>query len=82
MVETDSETLRSIAAPLAEAGCLGTVALLIHRAALRRVDWDLIPSAALPRVRWWLRHGPPLLRASLTLAALGLAGLGAAWLGG
>jgi hypothetical protein len=78
----DMATLRSIAVPLTEAGGLGTVAMVIYRAALRRVDWDLIPSAALPRVRWWRGHASLVLRVSLTLAAAGLAGLGAAWLTG
>lgn len=82
MVPVDMAALRSIAVPLTEAGGLGTVAMVIHGAALRRVDWDLIPSAALPRVRWWRRHAPLVLAVSLVLAATGLAGLAAAWLAG
>ncbi|WP_086706847.1 hypothetical protein [Streptomyces antimycoticus] len=72
----DVTELRAIAGPLAMAGLLGTVAMLLYKAALRRVDWSLIPTSAMPRVRWWSTHASCVLRLSLTLAAVALAVLG------
>jgi hypothetical protein len=72
----DATTLRTIAGTLAMAGVWGTVAMVLYKAALRRVDWDLIPASAMPRVRWWSTHASCLLRISLTLAGLGLIILG------
>lgn len=74
----DVITLRAIAGPLAMAGVWGIVAMVLYKAALRRVDWSLIPASAMPRVRWWSTHASCVLRFSLTLAGLGLAGLGLA----
>lgn len=68
----DMKTLHSVAAPLAMAGGLGTVSMALYKAALRRVDWDLIPASAMIRVRWWSNHASLVLRASLILAVLGL----------
>ncbi|MGW0814540.1 hypothetical protein ACWD00_15010 [Streptomyces viridiviolaceus] len=72
----DVSTLRTIGGTLAMAGAWGTVAMLLYRAALRRVDWDLIPASAMPRVRWWSSHASCLLRLSLITAGLGLTALG------
>ncbi|GAA3803644.1 hypothetical protein [Streptomyces chiangmaiensis] len=74
----DVTTLRAIAGTLAMAGAWGTVAMVIYKAALRRVDWDLIPASAMPRVRWWATHATRVLRLSLAFAVLGLTLLGLA----
>ncbi|MBA6440700.1 hypothetical protein [Streptomyces sp. GMR22] len=78
----DVTTLRAIAGAMAKAGAWGIVAMSLYKAALRRVDWSLIPASAMPRVRWWSTHASCVLRLSLTLAGLGLAGLGVAGLAG
>ncbi|WP_262704319.1 MULTISPECIES: hypothetical protein [Streptomyces] len=75
-------TIRTIAGALAMAGAWGIVAMSIYKAALRRVDWSLIPASAMPRVRWWSTHASCALRLSVALAGLGLAGLGLAGLAG
>ncbi|MGW4517326.1 hypothetical protein ACWEO4_36355 [Streptomyces sp. NPDC004393] len=72
----DVTTLRAIAGTLAMAGAWGTVAMAVYKAALHRVDWNLIPASAMPRVRWWSTHASCLLRVSLALTGLGLALLG------
>jgi hypothetical protein len=69
-------TLQAIASTVAMAGAWGTVAMVLYKAALRRVDWDLIPASAMPRVRFWSTHASCLLRLSLTLMGLGLTVLG------
>jgi hypothetical protein len=73
----DVTTLHAIAVPTATAGSSGTAFMVFYKAALRRVDWDLIPPSAILRVRWWSRHASLALWASLILAALGLAAFAA-----
>jgi hypothetical protein len=75
----DVTRLRAIADALALTGCLGTVAMALYKAAMRCVDWDLIPASARSRVRWWSAHASSVLGASLFLVALGLTVLG--WAG-
>jgi hypothetical protein len=72
----DVTELREIAALLAMTGALGAVSMALYKAALRHVDWDLIPRSAMSRVHWWSAHAPLVLRLSLALAILGLATLG------
>ncbi|HWG22619.1 hypothetical protein [Actinospica sp.] len=73
----DATTLHSIAGPMAMAGGLGAVFMAFYRAALRRVDWSLIPASAMIRVRWWSTHASLALRVSVILAVLGLAAFAA-----
>ncbi|MER6980427.1 hypothetical protein [Streptomyces carpinensis] len=68
-------TLHSIAGPLAAVGVLGTVHMALYKAALRRLDRDLIPASAMPRVRWWSAHVSGALTVTTALAVVGLLGL-------
>lgn len=56
-------------------GVTGIVSMLAYRAALRRVDIDLLPGRIVPRAVWWRDHVGRVLCTSLLLACAGLAGL-------
>lgn len=64
-----------VAAASTVLGCAGVVSMLAYRAALRRVDIDVLPDRILPRAVWWRDHAGPVLRASLFLVLAGLVGL-------
>ncbi|MEV7382823.1 hypothetical protein [Streptomyces lydicus] len=67
-----SLTLQTLAGPVAVLGVLGSATMALYMAALRRVDFDLIPASAMPRVRWWSTHARKAFLVSLLLAATGL----------
>ncbi|MEU1275671.1 hypothetical protein [Streptomyces sp. NPDC005799] len=67
-----SQTLHMFAVRVTTAGALGAAYMVLYKAALRRVDFDLIPVSALRRVRWWSTHATVVLAVSLTLTVLGL----------
>jgi len=69
----DATTFQSFAEALMAAGSLGMVAMILYKAALRHVDWELIPKAALPRVEWWSTYATRVLIISGFVLFLGLA---------
>lgn len=46
--------------------------MALYMAALRRVDFDLIPASAMHRVRWWSTHAPMAFFVSLLLTVTGI----------
>ncbi|MEU1183602.1 hypothetical protein ABZ464_39385 [Streptomyces sp. NPDC005820] len=72
-----SSTLRALAGHIAVIGGLGTLSMVLYKAALRRADIEMIPASAMPRVRWWSTHASAVLTVSLALAVLGLSLLAA-----
>jgi uncharacterized iron-regulated membrane protein len=70
-----SLTLHALAGRAAALGGLGSATMALYMAALRRVDFDLIPASAMPRVRWWSAHAPTAFIISLLLTVIGLVGL-------
>ncbi|MFG2029669.1 hypothetical protein [Streptomyces sp. NPDC048825] len=69
----NATTFQSFAEALMAAGSLGMIAMILYKAALRHVDWELIPKAALPRVRWWSTYATRVLVISGFALLLGLA---------
>ncbi|MGW3943713.1 hypothetical protein [Streptomyces phaeochromogenes] len=69
----NATTFQSFAEALMAAGGLGVVAMIMYKAALRHVDWELIPKAALPRVEWWSTYATHVLIISGLVLFLGLA---------
>ncbi|WP_306192387.1 MULTISPECIES: hypothetical protein [unclassified Streptomyces] len=67
-----SLTLHTLAGRVAAFGGLGSATMALYMAALRRVDFDLIPSSAMPRVRWWSAHAPMAFFVGLLLTVIGL----------
>lgn len=65
-------TLRTVAELAVMVGAALTASMLVFRLALRLVDWSLLPSSALPRVRWWSTHAIVTLRAGLLVGVLGI----------
>jgi hypothetical protein len=53
-------------------GVLGVASMSVYLLAVRWVSWDLVPVAALARIRWWHRHAPALLVISVLVALTGL----------
>ena len=53
-------------------GVLGVASMSVCLLAARWVSWDLVPVAALARVRWWQRHAPALLAVSALVALAGV----------
>lgn len=66
-------TLHMLAVRATAAGGLGAASMALYEAALRHLDWALVPSSAVNRVRWWSRHASFVLRMSLALLLVGLA---------
>lgn len=56
-------------------GGTGVVAMLAYRAALRRVEIDLLPGRILTRALWWRDHLGRVLGTCVVLVLTGLAGL-------
>lgn len=52
-------------------GGLGAGAMAMYLLAVRCVSWDLLPPAAVARVRWWRRHAPCALTVSTAVAVVG-----------
>ena len=71
MTAVIEEVLRGTAAFAA----IGAAGLVMYLVALRFVAWELVPSSAVAQCRWWQRHAPAFLLASLVIAAGALAGL-------
>lgn len=68
-------TLRTVAELAVMIGVALAASMAVFRLALRVVDWSLLPSSALPRVRWWSAHAIIALRAGLLIGIVGLLGL-------
>lgn len=70
-------TLHTLAIRLIAFGVLGAVCLTLYRAAACRIDVELIPARARPRVRRLAAQACKLLGASCVMALVGLALLAA-----
>jgi hypothetical protein len=57
--------------PVTLLGALSAAAMVVYLAAARYVSWDLLPDAAVARVRWWHRHAPAVLLGSTVVAVVG-----------
>ena len=53
-------------------GVLGVTSMSVYLLAVRWVSWDLVPVAALARIRWWHRYASALLVISMLVALAGL----------
>lgn len=56
-------------------GVLGVASMSVYLLAVRWVSWDLVPVAALARIRWWHRNAPVLLVVSVLVALAGVVSL-------
>ncbi len=54
---------------------LGVASMSVYLLAVRWVSWDLVPVAALARIRWWHRHAPAVLVLSVLVVVAGLVSL-------